>query len=172
METWNISCKIIHALNNTDCGQGTGVSPESIVKKILDEEMASPAKGVEINDKHTKCLFCGQEMEDEEKLVDFHVCPPDIHVSLNSVQVAMNDIFEKEEDGWTAWAKLFDWLEGERHLVSEVEYRKRYKDRLIGHWGMNEDLAKEVADAAEFDHSDTDAESHADDCATYMKEEK
>jgi hypothetical protein len=57
------------------------------------------------------CLFCGQEMEDEEKLVDFHICPPDQSISLNSVRVAMNEIFEKEEDGWSAWASLGDWLD-------------------------------------------------------------
>jgi hypothetical protein len=49
-------------------------------------------------------------MEDKERLVDFHVCPPDQCVSLNSIRVVMNDIFGKEEDGWSAWATLADWL--------------------------------------------------------------
>lgn len=54
--------------------------------------------------------------------------------------------------------------------MDEVEYRKRYKNRLIEHWGMDEDLAQETANAAEFDESDLEPENHADDCASYMAE--
>lgn len=56
------------------------------------------------------CLFCGQEMEAEENQENPHVCPPDENISLQSVRIAMNEIFDKEDDGWEAWAQLVDWL--------------------------------------------------------------
>jgi hypothetical protein len=56
------------------------------------------------------CLFCGQEMEAEENKENPHICPPDENVSLQSVRVAMNKIFDKEDDGWEAWAQLVEWL--------------------------------------------------------------
>lgn len=56
------------------------------------------------------CLFCGQEMEAEENIDNSHICPPDENISLQSVRVAMNEIFEKEADGWDAWAQLVEWL--------------------------------------------------------------
>lgn len=55
--------------------------------------------------------------------------------------------------------------------MDELEYKKRYKARLIEHWGMDKDLAQETADVAEFDPSDPDPENHADDCASYMAED-
>lgn len=57
------------------------------------------------------CLFCGQEMEDEENKENPHVCPPDKNISLQSVRVAMNEIFDKEDDGWEAWVQLVEWLD-------------------------------------------------------------
>lgn len=56
------------------------------------------------------CLFCGQEMESEENRENPHICPPDENISLQSVRVAMNEIFDKEDDGWEAWAQLVEWL--------------------------------------------------------------
>lgn len=49
-------------------------------------------------------------METEEDLVNPHVCPPDENISLQSVRVAMNNIFLNEDDGWEAWAQLVEWL--------------------------------------------------------------
>jgi hypothetical protein len=39
MDTWLIARKIIWTLNNTNCSQGSGISSESVVKKILDAEI-------------------------------------------------------------------------------------------------------------------------------------
>ena len=49
-------------------------------------------------------------MEDEENLVSPHICPPNKNISINEIRVVMNEIFEKEDDGWEAWAQLNDWL--------------------------------------------------------------
>lgn len=84
------------------------------------------------------CLFCGQEMEDEEKLNDFHVCPPDQSISLNSVRVAMNGIFDKEEDGWSAWASLVDWLNSQAAQHS-VERTASQNDPFARDWDTPEE---------------------------------
>ncbi len=57
------------------------------------------------------CLFCGHEMEDEEKLIDFHVCPPDQNISLNEIRAYMSVVLEEEDDGWDAWSRLVDFLD-------------------------------------------------------------
>ena len=58
-----------------------------------------------------ECLFCHQKMEDEEKLVDFHVCPPEQAISLNDVYAIMDEIVDSDEtDGWEAFIILRERL--------------------------------------------------------------
>jgi hypothetical protein len=58
-----------------------------------------------------ECLFCHQEMEDEEKLVGYHVCPPEQTVTLNDVYSIMDEIVDSDEkDGWDAFIILRERL--------------------------------------------------------------
>ena len=54
--------------------------------------------------------------------------------------------------------------------MDELEYKKRYKARLVEH-GMDEGLAQETADAAEFDPRDPEPEDHADDEWSYWMQD-
>ena len=58
-----------------------------------------------------QCNFCHQEMEDEEKLVDYHVCPPEQTIMLNDVYSIMDEIVNGDEyDGWDAFIILRERL--------------------------------------------------------------
>lgn len=54
--------------------------------------------------------------------------------------------------------------------MEKLEYKARYKARLIA-WGVDEDLAEEISDVAEFDPSDPEPEDHADDEVSYMMQD-
>lgn len=75
---------------------------------------------------------------------------------------------EEWSQGQTCY-RFADWLS--EVSMTEAQYKERFRKRLVEHWGMEESLAKEIANAAEFNPQDPEPEDHADDEVSYMNQD-